>query len=222
MSKVHSDLEALREEYLSQIRGLFPLHRATLLLIALVIVVAVQNNTFKSVSEGLLNLKLRAFADLEKGFFAAVTVQEALIAIGLLVLGAMMHRLIQMVIFLWLRRNLNLDEVARKMNAKSASSMDGTIAGYFALKRSEKEASNWSKKISGLSLISESAIVLFLVFIYAGYFGNIIDYGVGLVFFVGALIAQARSYVVFLRHYLPHTMHIRGVLGQGSEVELPR
>lgn len=221
MSKAYSELEALREEYLSQIRGLFPLYRAALLFVALVVVVAVQNSTFKSVSEGLLHLQLRTLADVNKGFFSEVTVQDALMAIGLLVLGTMMHRLIRWLFFLWLRKNLKLDQIAKAMNDKSAAATDGTIAGYFALKRSETEATNWGKRVSGLSLMSESALTLFLVFIYAGYFGSLIDYGVGFAFFVCALLAQARSFIVFLKHYLPHTMHIKGFLGQGGEVKFP-
>jgi hypothetical protein len=221
VSKDRSELDALKEEYLSQIRGLFPLYRAALLFLALVIVVAVQNSKFKSVSEGLLHLEFRLIADLDKGFFAAVTVQDALTAIVLVVLGTTMHRLIQWLFFLWLRKNLKLEEIAKAMNDKSASARDGTIAGYFALKRSEKEASNWGKKVSGLSLMSESASTLFLVFMYAGYFGNLIDYCVSFVFFICALLVQARSFIVFLRHYLPHTMHIKGFLGQGGEVQLP-
>lgn len=221
MSKVHSELEALREEYLSQIQGLFPLYRAILLFIALVVVVAVQNPKFNSVSEGIMRIQLRSFIDLDKGFFAAISVQDALAAVGLLALGAMIHRLLRWMFFLWLRKNLNLDEVARAMNDKSADSEDGTVASYFALKRSESEAANWAKKVSGLSMASESALTLCLVFIYAGYFGNFIDYSVGFAFLVCAPLAQARSFVVFLRHYLPHTMHIKGLLGQGSEVKLP-
>lgn len=221
MSKDHSELDALREEYLSQIRGLFPLYRATLLFVALIIVVAVQNSKFKSVSEGLLHVQLRSFADFDKGFFAVVTVQDALLAIGLLVLGTLMHRLIRWLFFLWLRKNLKVDEVAKAMNDKSVAASDGTIASYFALKKSESEASNWGKKVSGLSLTSESAITLCLVFIYAGYFGNLIDHSVGFAFFICALLAQARSFIVFLKYYLPHTMHIKGLLGQGSEVKLP-
>lgn len=221
MSKDHSELEALREEYLSQIRGLFPLYRASLLFVALSIVVAVQKSNYKSVSEGLLHLQLRAFADFDKGFFAAVTVQDALIAVGLLLLGTMMHRLIRWLFFMWLRKNLKLDEVAKAMNDKSAAYRDGTIASYFALKRSEGEATNWGKKVSGLSLTSESASALCLVFLCAGYFGNLVDFSVAFVFFACALLAQAKSFIVFLKHYLPHTMHIKGLLGQGSEVKLP-
>lgn len=221
MIKDHSELEALREEYLSQIRGLFPLYRATLLFISLVVVVAVQNSKFKSVTEGLLHLQLRSFADFDKGFFAAVTVQDALVAVVLLLLGAMMHRLIRWLFFIWLRKNLKLDEVANAMNDKSAATRDGTIASYFALKKSEGEATNWGKKISVLSLTSESASTLCLVFLCAGYFGNLIDFSVAFFFFACALLAQARSFIVFLKHYLPHTMHIKGLLGQGSEVKLP-
>jgi hypothetical protein len=221
VSKVHSELDALKEEYLSQIRGIFPLYRAAVLFVALVIVVAVQNSKFKSVSEGLLHLQLRSFADLKDGFFATISVQDALIAIGFLVLGTVMHRGFRWLFFKWLRNNLRLDAITKAMNDKSAASKDGTIVSYFALKRSESEASGWAKKVSALSLMSESALTLFLVFIYAGYFGNLIDYSVGVVFLVCALLAQARSFIVFLRHYLPHTMHVKGHAGQGSEVNLP-
>jgi hypothetical protein len=221
VNKEHSELEALKEEYLSQMRGLFPLYRAVLLFVALVIVLAVKNSTHKSVSEGLLHLQLRSFADFENGFFVAVSVQDALIATGLIVLGMMIHRLIRWLFFLWLRKNLKLDDVAKAMNDKSTISGGRTIDSYFALKKSESEATSWGKKVSGLSLTSESAFTLSLVFIYAGYFGNIIDFSVAFVFFVCALLAQARSFIVFLKHYLPHTMHIKGLLGQGSEVKLP-
>ena len=220
MSRDHSELDALKEEYLSQIQEVFPLYRATLLFVALVIVISVQNSKFKSVSEGLLHLQLRSFVGLDKGFFSAATVQDALIAIGLLVFGTMMHRLVRWLFFLWLRKNLKIDEVAKTMNQKSAASKDGTIASYFALKRSESEATNWGKKTSSLSLMSESALTLCLVFIYAGYFGNLIDYSVGIVLFLCALLAQATSFIVFLKHYLPHMMHIKGLLGQGSDVKL--
>lgn len=222
MSRVHSELEALREEYLSQIRGLFPLYRASLLFVALVIVVAAQNSKFKSVSEGLMHTQLRSFADLDKGFFSTLTVQDALIAVGMLLLGTMLHRLIRWLFFLWLRKNLRLDEVAKAMSEKSSASRDGTISSYFALKKYESAATNWGKKVSGLSLMSESALTLCLIFIFAWYFGNLIDFSVAFVFFVCALFAQVRSFIVFLKHYLPHTMHMKGLLGQGSEVELPR
>ncbi len=221
MSKDHSELEELRDEYLSQIRGLFPLYRATLLFIALVVVVAVQHSKYKSVTEGLLHLRLRSFVDFDKGYFAAVTVQDALIAVGLLLLGTISHRLIRWLFFMWLRKHLKLDDVAKAMNDKSASSRDGTIASYFALKKSEREATSWGKKVSGLSLTSESASTLCLIFLCAGYFGNLIDFSIAFAFLACGLLAQARSFMVFLKHYLPHTMHIKGLLGQGSEVKLP-
>ncbi|MDD2721077.1 MAG: hypothetical protein PHH47_07210 [Gallionella sp.] len=221
MSKDSSGLDSLKEEYLSQIRGLFPLYRAALLVVALVIVVAVQNSKFKSVSEGLLHLQLRTLADFDKGFFSTLTVQDVLIAVGILLLGVMLHRLVRWLFFLWLRKRLKLDDVAKAMSEKSAASSDRTIVSYFALKKSENEATNWGKKVSGLSLMSESILTLSLVFIYAGCFGNLIDFGVALVLFVCALLAAARSFIVFLRYYLPHTAHIRGFLGQGNEVKLP-
>ena len=221
MSKDHSELDALREEYLSQIRGLFPLYRASLLFVALAVVVAAKNSKFKSVSEGLLHLQIRTFTDLNKGFFSTLTVRDVLMAAGMLLLGTMLHRLIRGLFFLWLRKNLKLDEVAKTMIGKSSVASDGTIASYFALKKSESEASNWSKKISGLSLISESALTLCFIFIYAGYFGNLIDFGVAFVFFISALLTLVRSFIVFLKHYMPHMMHIKGLLGQGSEVKLP-
>lgn len=222
MNKELIEFESIKEEYLSQIRGLFPLHRAALFFVALLIVVGVQNSEFKSVSEGLLHIRLRSFADFDKGFFAAATVQDALTVIGLLVLGTMIHRLIRWLFFRWLSKNLKLEEVAKAMNDKSSASRDGTIASYFALKKSESAATNWGKKVSGLSLMGESALTLCLIFIFAGYFGNLIDFSAAFVFFVCALFAQARSFVVFLKRYLPHTMHMKGLLGQGSEVELPQ
>ncbi len=221
MSKDPSELDALKEEYLSQIRGLFPLYRAALLFVCLTVVIAVQNPKLKSVSESVLNLQLRSFADLDKGFFSAVTVQDAIAAIGFLVLGTAVHRAIRWLFFVWLRKNLSLDEVAKAMNAKSAASKDGTIASYFALKKSESEATNWGRKTSSLSLLSESALTLCLVFIYAGWFGNLIDYSVAVVFFLFAILALSRSFIVFLKNYLPHAMHIKGLLGQGGEVKLP-
>lgn len=222
MSNDKSELEALREEYLSQIQGLFPLYRVSLLFFALVVVVGVQDVKCKSVLEGLLRLSLRTFTDFEKGFFSTVTVLDALIAVVILLLGTIVHRLSRWLLFLWLRKNLKIDEVAKAMNDKSSASSDRTIASYFALKKSEREASNWGKKVSGLSLMSESALTLCLVFIYAGYFGNLIDFAVAVVFFAYALFAQGRSFIVFLKQYLPHAMHIRGLLGQRSEVELPK
>lgn len=222
MNKDLIEFDSLKDEYLSQIRGLFPLHRAALLFVALLTAVGVQKSEFKSVSEGLIHIQLRSFADFDKGFFAAATLQDALTAIGLLVLGTMMHRLSRWLFFQWLRKNLKIDEVSKAMNDKSSASKDGTIASYFALKKAESAATNWGKRVSGLTLMSESALTLCLVFIFAGFFGNLIDFSVAFVFFVFALFAQARSFIVFLKHYLPHTMHMKGLLGQGSEVELPR
>lgn len=221
MTIAASELDALKEEYLSQIRGFFPLYRAVLLFISLIIVIAAQNPQTKSVSEWALSLELRSFADLDKGFFATVTVQDALTAIGFLILGTAAHRVIRWLFFLWLRKKLNLEEIAKRMNAKSEASKDGTIVSYFALKKSESEAAIWGRKTSSLSLMSESALTLCLVFIYAGWFGNLIDVSIGAVLFVFAILALARSFIVFLRHYLPHTMHIKGLLGQSGEVKFP-
>lgn len=221
MSTDHLEAEELKQEYLSQIRGVFPLYRTTLLFIALVVVIAVQDSKFKSVFEGLLHLQLRSFTDLDKGFFASVTVQDALIAIALLLFGAMLHRLLRWLFFAWIKKRLSLDTIAKEMNDRSKGSKDGTIASYFALKRSESEAKNWGKKISSLSLVSESAVTLFLIFSYAGYFGNFIDYIIGLGFFVCAVLVLARSFIVFLKNYLPHTMHVKGLLRLGGGVMLP-
>jgi len=115
-------------------------------------------------------------------------------------------------------------KVSLRVMSKTYEHMQRAIdraASYFALKRSESEAANWGRKTSSLSLMSESALTLCLVFMYAGWFGDLIDYSVGAVLFVFAILALARSFIVFLKHYLPHTMHIKGLLGQGSEVKLP-
>jgi hypothetical protein len=218
---VNKELEALKEEYLAQISGVFPLYRATLLFIALVVVVAVQDFKFKSVSESLLHLPLRSFADLDEGFFAAVTVQDGLLAIGLLLLGAILHRFLRTLFFARLKKVLSLDAVAKEMNEKSTESKDETITSYFALRRSESQAKEWGRRISSLALISESAFTLFLTFLYAGYFGNLVDYAVGLGFLVLAVLALARSFMVFLKKYLPHTMHVKGLLGLNGGVALP-
>lgn len=221
MSSDHQEIELLKEEYLSQIRGAFPLYRAVLLFVALVIIVAVQNSKFKSVTEGLLNLRLRLFADLDKGFFASITVQDALIAVGMLLVGASLHRLVRWLFFVWIKKRLRLDEITRKMNEKSAQAKGGTVDNYFALKRSESEAKIWSKKVASLSLISESAATLFITFVYAGFFGNVIDFGVAFACLLYAIFALALSFIVFLKNYLPHATHTRGLLGLSSDVALP-
>jgi len=215
------EIELLKQEYLSQIRGVFPLYRAALLFIAVVIIVAVQDSHFKSVTEGLLNLKLRLLTDLDKGFFAAITVGDVLVAVAILLGGTLLHRFERWLFFTVIKKRLKLDVIAKKMSEKSAQLKDNTIANYFALKRSETEAKSWSKKISSLSLRSESAVSLSLTFIYAGYFGNLIDYGVAFVFFLYAFFALSQSFIVFLKSYLPHATHMKGLLGLGGDITLP-
>lgn len=221
MSTDHQEVELLKQEYLSQIRGVFPLYRAVLLFVALVIVVSVQDSKFKSVTEGLLNLKLRLFTDLDKGFFAAITVQDVLVSVAMLLGGALLHQFLRWLFFMMIKKRLNLGEITKKMNEKSWQLKDSTIANYFALKRSETEAKSWGKKIASLSLISESAVTLTLMFIYAGYFGNFIDYGMAFVFFLYAFFALSQSFIVFLKNYLPHTIHMKGLLGLGGDITLP-
>lgn len=221
MSTSNLEIEVLKEEYLSQIKGVFPFYRLLLLFVAMVVVIAVQDAKFKSVSEGLLHLQLRSFADLDKGFFSSITVQDALIAIAILALGVLLHRLIRWLSFAWMKKNLSLDKVAKQMNERSMGSKDGTIVSYFALKRAESQADMWGRNVSLFSLMSESAVTLFLVFFYAGFFGNLIDYSVSFGFLVFAISALARSFIVFLKYYLPHTMHAKGLSGGGGNIALP-
>lgn len=221
MSADKSDIDLLKEEYLSQIRGLFPLHRVALMFTALVVVITVQDFKFRSVSESLLNLQLRSFFDLDHGFFSSINVQDALMAISVLFGGVLLQRLIRRLFFVWVRKSLKLDEISQKLKGNSAQTKESSIAGYLAFKRAEGEAKTWAKKIASLSLVSESAATLFLTFLYAGHFGNLLDYVVAVVFFICTLFALARSFIVFLKKYLPHAVHLRGVLGIGGKVTLP-
>jgi hypothetical protein len=219
--KEQNELDALKEEYLSQLRGLFPLYRVALFFVALVIVIAVQNLSSNSIILGLLRVEVRLFADFDQGYFATVIVQDILVAMGLLILGSVIHKLFRWLAFIWLRKSLKLDGIAKSMTEKSAALHEKMIPGYFALRKSEANARNWGNKVSAWSLISESALMLSVLLVYAGYFGNFTDYTIGFAAFLCALLAQAKSFIVFLKHYLPHAMHIKGLMGQSSDIKLP-
>lgn len=221
MSNTDSPIENLKQEYLSQIKGIFPLHRAVLLAVGVLIVIGAKISEFKSVSEGLLNLKLRSIADFDQGFLSAITLQDGLLVILILVGGSLLHRLMRHILLTWIKKRLSLGAATQDMKEKSAHAKDGTIYTYLSFKKSESAASKWSKKIASLSSLGEMAATLFLMFCYAGYFGNILDIGVAIIFLFCAFFALFKSMIVFLRNYLPHAVHIQALLGMGDEIHLP-
>ena len=221
MSKENDEIELLKQEYLTQIRGVFPLHRLILLIIMIMIAVAAQNTSFPSIIEGIINLEIRYIVDLGAGFFMSIKVLDILIAISMLISGTISHRILRWILLIWIKRTLKIEKIAKNMSQKSAKLINGSIADYFELKRSENEARVWSAKISRLSLMSESSMALFISFLYAGYYGNITDYIISIIFLLCSFFALYRSFISFLREYLPHSMHLKGLLGQRIDINFP-
>lgn len=221
MSKDDSFVGVLQQEYLSQIRKALPLHRLLAFLGSIAIIIQVKTSEYKSVTEGLLKSSIKSFFDIDDGYFSTLVVQDTLLALAILVLGYLFHLMLLRYLFIFIKKHLRLDSVIEKLVVNSEGVSDNTIYTYLSLKKSELEASKFKNKISYLSSISEIAASIGILFVYASYYGNIIDASISFVCFICSIYFQHRALLVFLQNYLPHNAHIQGILGIHSKVELP-
>lgn len=222
MSTEVQELEALKQEYLSQLRRVFPLHRTALLFVALVVVVLSKDRTIGAVSTEIIGLRVGYLLDFDDGLFTGTTVLDLLLSAALLILGLGFQRTLRIALFKYIREALSLDGVAQRMRERSAEQRDASVANHFALKRAESAAKLWGKRVALASLASESAATLFLTFLYcATRLGGAADYAVAAVLLLGAGAALVLSFFVFLKHYLPHAMHQTGLAGLRGDLTLP-
>jgi hypothetical protein len=214
-------IDLLKEEYLSQLTGVVPLSRLALSLICLVVVVKSKEVRFTGVTQSLLDTRLRMFGDMEYGIFSAVTIRDLIVALAMVFTGFVLHVLARNGLFAVLKRQIRLSQIVADMSAKSAETEKASMQGYVLAKRSESESAKWGKRISSLSSASECAMTLSVAFCFAAFVGSGLDIAVAALSFLLAVMIELRSFVVFLRSYLPHAAHLRGQLGTLGDVPLP-
>lgn len=222
MSIEIKELEELKQEYLSQLRGIFPLYRAALLFVALVVVALTKTSTQPNASARIVELEMRHILDFDGGLLSSTTVRDVLVAIAMLVVGIFVQRALRLSLFAWVKKHLSLETVAKNMRDQSAHSRTGNVASYFALKKAEADAKLWGRRVGSMALASEAAATLCLIFLYAAWIlGGLLDVGVAIVFLVCGGLALAQSFLLFLRRYLPHAMHHKGLAGVHGDLKLP-
>lgn len=221
MSENKIDFEELKQEYLAQISGIFPLFRILLFFAVMIIVISAKTANNSSVMGSLMEWKLRSFLDFDKGYFSDVNVGDTLKVILFIVSGELLHWILRGFLFILIKKRLKLEKIVTIMYQKSKQHGAGTIESYFALKKSENEARTWGHTISTLSQWSKSSATLFLVCMYAGNFGSYIDYVIALCFMILSISLICQSLLIFLKNYLPHMIHVKGLLLLERKVNLP-
>jgi hypothetical protein len=221
VSSTASPADIIKDEYLAQLRGVFPLSRALALLVCTLIAFTARDFQYKSVSESILNMRLASFASVADGLFGSVTVQDVVVGLILVLVGAALNLAIREALVARMKKQLRLADITAAMSRKSLETRGDSVQGYLSTKRAERESAKWAKKIASLSSGSQFAAALAVGFAFAAYFGNAIDAGVAVVC-AGVVVAlQVRSLLIFLRSYLPHAVHLRGQLGLDGDVRLP-
>lgn len=221
MSSTESPMDAIKDEYLAQLRGVFPLSRALALLVCTLIAFTARDFQYKSVSESILNMRVASFVSVTDGLFGSVTVQDVVVGLLLVLVGAALNHTIREALLAGMKKRLRLPDIAAAMSRRSSETRGDSLQGYLSTKRSERESAKWGRQISSLSSGSQLLAALAAGFAFAAYFGNAIDAGVAVVCVGAAVALQVRSLLIFLRRYLPHAVHLRGQLGLDGDVRLP-
>ncbi len=211
----------IKDEYLAQLRGIFPLSRALALLVCTLIAFTARDFPYKSVSESILNMRLASFVNEADGLFGSATVQDVVVGLLLVLMGAALNLAMREALLARMKKQLRLPDITAAMSRRSSETRGDSVQGYLSTKRAERESAKWGRKISSLSSGSQLAAALAAGFAFAAYFGNAIDAGVAVVCFGAAVALQVRSLLIFLRSYLPNAVHLRGQLGLGGDVRLP-
>lgn len=215
-------LEDLQEKYFDEVRTLLPLHRMFLFTLGFIAVIVSQKQTHKSIVESLLRLDLKSFSFDAGNLLETAQIWHALVGASLVFLGWATSRFVTRALFKFLLKKIKTEEKLCSEKKKiqlllSKSRKDASEQlPYF-----EKQSEIARKKVIRAANFGELFIGVFICFMGAIWFGNVLDLIVSLTFLVFAFISTYIAVFLFYSKYLKFDLLRSVVSGVPSELEIP-
>lgn len=212
-------MEALIEKYLSDVRSALPLARLCLLLLAFVAIVVAHDDPTRSLVVELLALNLSKFRIDGNGLWESVIVGDIAFA-ALTVFGTyLLHRAVagRCARFLWKWLNL-VDRVRTTTGTFGSSEQLESGVRVAAIDHVRAEGQRAVKSVAALSessfLLLGSALILLVL---SPQF-TLVDAILGFVCLMASCVAQAYSFLRYLRFVLPFKIAEAALTGRDPDI----
>lgn len=208
--------ESLGSSYLEAATKAFPLHRALLFALGFVLSAIALDHEYKSIFESLANLKLSETISFQGGILSKSTVANFLWGFATSLAGLLTSRLSLRVIFNFANKMVPLRS---KIEAAHADSPFKAKPLTLAEKKEAVEFIDSSlletkTQLQSLNAAAELCAGLFVALIVGSYWGNLIDFGLGMIFGVMLVSIQIKSLLIFLNEYIGGAISKAQVLGK--------
>jgi|GEM_PF-6933486 len=215
-------LENLQEKYFDEVRVLLPLHRIFLFALGFIATLVAQQQTHKSIVESVLNLDLKSFSFDTGKLLENSQIWHAVIGAALIFLAWSTSKFVTRALFKYLLKKTKAEE--KIISARSEIKVLLSESRKTALEQLpyfEKQSAIASKKITRTANFGELFMGIFICFISAIWFGNVLDLIVSMISFVIALISIYVSIFMFYSKYVRFDLLRSAVSGVAPDFELP-
>jgi hypothetical protein len=215
-------LEDLQEKYFDEIRALLPLHRIFLFALGFIATLVSQNQTHKSFTESLLHLDLKRFSFEAGNLLENAQVWHAIFGFLLIFLAWLTSKGITSALFKYLLKKTKASEKITAEGKKIRALLSGSRkAALEQLPYFEKQSAAASKKITRIANLGELFTGIFICFMSAIWFGNVIDFIISIIFFTAALTSIYMAIFMFYSKYVKFDILRSAVSGVSPEISLP-
>lgn len=215
-------LEDLQEKYFDEIRALLPLHRVFLFALGFIATLVSQNQTHKSLAESLLHLDLKSLSFEAGNLLENAQVWHAAFGVSLIFLAWLTSKGITSVLFKYLLKKTKASEKITAEGKKIKVLLSGSQkAALEKLPYFEKQSATASKKIARMANFGELFMGIFICFMSAIWFGNVIDFIVSIASLTAALISIYMAIFLFYSKYVRFDILRSAVFGVSPEISLP-
>lgn len=203
----------LEEIYSERISSALPLHRAVVAVFFLLLCFFYDLNKYKSVSEGVLHFALIDLFDSKSEIYAGALGWHVVATVVFSFFSCFLFSVLSKRIFVIVKSAIDFNIRVVEMNKKS------TDVNFFVLKDVENKINSCSSFISGRAALSEFFFGMFLLMLFAFYFGNAIDFLVSLSFLVLSYVYLKASIELFLNKFVPLSVKYRELTGVGCDFD---
>jgi len=215
-------LEDLQEKYFDEVRALLPLHRVFLFALGFIATLVSQNQTHKSIVESLLHLDLKSFSFESGSLLAKAQILHIAIGVSLIFLAWSTSKVVTGVLFKYLLKRTKASEKIVSEGKKIRVLLSGSRrAALEKLPYFEKQSASASKRITRTANFGELFVGIFICFISAIWYGNVLDLVVSMISLAIALISIYAAIFLFYSKYVRFDLLRSAVSGISPELSLP-
>lgn len=207
--------EDVGSTYVEAATSALPLHRLFVFVAGFSGALAIQSQTHLSIIESIIHVPLTEIANVSSGPLSKATVAELFAGIAAVVVGWMLHRLTIRCTFSLAANATNLwDRVSGSISVNKPDPklpLDDRKTTMELIDISLEEPRGQLRK---LSATAELLIGLAIPLVVVSYWGNILDFIIGVSFSLAAIGCQITSVRVFLRDYFGPALYKAQLIGK--------